>query len=399
MRLLYISTFLFHQDNCKTYGLPANSDSFFQKYLDVFDSVHVLGDAMYSYLDINSLTEMVDKRISVRLLPSNTHPLDFKNDKHVRLILEDEISKAEAIIIKPATRKGIMAIKIAKAYGKPYMIEMTGDIHNALRQHPNMLKRLYAPILYRQIKNAIKDAPFGLYVSQKYLQSQFPIKGEMCGCSDVVLDFSDTEVLNRRFKLIDSIDTGRQINLALIGFYQGRMKGVDTAIRALSKLPNSYHLNILGNGTEENRNRWYKYAIKHGISKPRERMSFPQPLKSSEAVLNWLDTQDFFVLPTLSEGLPRSVVEAISRGCICFASNLCSLPELLQKDCLFEKKDEMELANLILFFSSNKSLMLQNAKTNYEHAKEYMPNILKAQRNEFLNRFKAFAACQYHGEI
>ncbi|WP_302062655.1 glycosyltransferase [uncultured Muribaculum sp.] len=397
MKLLYISTFLFHKENGNTYGLPANADSFFGKYLDVFDSVRVLGDKMSSYLDVKGLSQMIDSHISVELIPSNTHPSDFKNDKRIRQILHDEISKAEAVLIKPSTRKGMMAIKIAKELGKPYMIEMTGDIHNALRQNSNFMKRLYAPFLYRSIKNAIADAPFGLYVSRDYLQSQFPIRGEMCGCSDVILDFSAENILTDRLQLIESITSERQINLALIGFYQGKMKGVDTAIRALARLPQHFHLNILGNGTEENREKWYRYADRHGIKNPKYRISFPRPLKSSTEVLNWLDTQDFFVFPTLSEGLPRCLVEAISRGCVCFATNICTMPELLDESCLFPKHRDDILSQLILEYASDKDKLKEMAMRNYQHSKNYAPDILRKRRNEFLERFRLF--CEEHNSI
>lgn len=392
MRLLYISTFLFYKDNDRTFGLPANADPFFQKYLDVFDSVRVLGDNMSSYLDSKALSEMKDERITVRLLPSNTHPKDFFNDKRIKKILKEEIAQSDAIIIKPATRKGMMAIKIAKELGKPYMIEMTGDIHNALRQHPSKIKRLYAPFLYRSITKAIEDAPFGLYVSRDYLQSQFPIKGKMCGCSDVILDFSDKDVMKRRNELIDSIDSGRIVNLALIGFYQGYMKGVDTAIRALAKLPENFRLNILGNGTQQNRDKWYNYALKQGISNPKERITFPRPLKSYDLVLEWLDTQDFFVFPTLSEGFGRCVAEAMSRGCVCFATNICTMPELLPEECLFEKHDDKQLASLIKDYASDKVLMKKVAKVNYEHSLEYAPEILRYRRNTFLMKYRDYVS-------
>ena len=390
MRLLYISTFLFHKENGTTYGLPANSVPFFEKYLDVFKSVKVLGEELSSHLDKNSLAPMLDSRIDVRIIPSNTHHSDFSNDVKIKKILIEEISQDEAIIIKPSTRKGMMAIRIAKKLAKPYMIEMTGDIHNALKQHPNLLKRLYAPILYHQIRNSIKDAPFGLYVSKEYLQSQFPIKGECCGCSDVILDFSDKDVLRRRFNLIETIDSGRVINLALIGFYQGKMKGVDTAIRALSRLPHNFHLNILGNGTLKNRKKWFDYALSLGIMDAEERITFPKPLQSYTQVLKWLDTQDFFVFPTLSEGFGRCVAEAMSRGCVCFATNICTMPELLPKESLFPKHEDKALASLILKYSKDKQSMKTIAEINYRHSQDYAPEILREHRNNFLIKFKEY---------
>lgn len=388
MKLLYISSFMFRISDGITYGLPSCSDDFFKKYLDVFSSVRVLGEPLKSYLDYKSLVSIKDKQISVRILKPNTSPRDIKNDRAVKLNLIEEISQAEAILIKPASRKGMMAIKIADKLNKPYMIEMTGDIHNALKQNPNYLKRLYAPILYRQIKKSISKCKYGLYVSKSYLQDEFPIEGKMCGCSDVFIEKTEKRVLEKRLLKIDLLTSNKRIDIALIGFYQGRMKGVDTAIQALSQLPQYFHLSVLGNGTEENRMKWISYGKRLNVI---ERIHFPKPLPSSQEVLLWLDTMDFFVLPTHSEGLCRCLVEAISRGCPSFATNICSMPELLSSDCLFPLGDDKKLAELLYLYSKNTKLMKELAIKNFQHAKNYNFDVLKKRRNDFLFEFQNYA--------
>lgn len=388
MKLLYISTFLFLKSEDVTYALPSCADSFFQKYLDIFESVTVLGEPIKSYLDKNSLVPIQDERIDVQIIPPNTSPKDFKNDGKVLYELERWIKSSEAILIKPASRRGMMAIKLAKKYNKPYMIEMTGDIHNALRQHPNIIKRLYAPILYRNICHAISDCEFGLYVSQEYLQKEFPIKGEMCGCSDVVLEKADDKILKHRIEKIENRKESDLINLALIGFYQGKMKGIDTAIRALSNLDKRYHLHVLGNGTEKNRDKWYEYGQTLGVEK--ERIHFPKPLPSSNDVLHWLDEMDAFVLPTRSEGFGRCVAEAMSRGCPCFATNICTLPELLPDECLFPLDNSDEMVRMIEHCFSNIEEEKKLAIQNFEHAKDYDFELLRQRRNAFLGKFRQY---------
>jgi glycosyltransferase involved in cell wall biosynthesis len=113
-------------------------------------------------------------------------------------------------------------------------------------------------------------------------------------------------------------------------------------------------------------------------------------LSSSEEVLLWLDNMDFFVLPTRSEGLCRCIVEAISRGCPCFATNICSMPELLQQECLFELGDDKKLAELILYYSNNIEELKAVAIRNYNKSKEYGFEILRKRRNDFLNEFKKY---------
>ena len=392
MRLLYISTFMFYNESGITYGLPSCADSFFEKYLDVFDSVRVLGENLKGYLSKSALIEVQNKKIQIEILPSNTKPKDFKNDRYLKRKLTEEIGQADAILIKPASRRGMMAIRIAESLQKPYMIEMTGDIHNALMQSPSKVKRLYAPILYRQIRKAIKNCEFGLYVSKDYLQGKYPIKGKMCGCSDVVLEPSSAEVLEKRLRKIEQMKADDPINLALIGFYQGNGKGVDTAIRALAQLPDNYRLSVLGNGTEENRQKWYTYAKDHGVSA--DRLLFPEPLPSAQAVLHWLDDFDFFVFPTRSEGLARVVAEAMSRGVPCFATDICTMPELLPAECLFSLDDDKKLAELLLAFTGDKERMKEAAILNFEHVRNYDFEVLKNRRNTFLSEFKMYCLSQ-----
>lgn len=387
MKLLYISSFSFIEKDGDTYALPSCHDAFFEKYLDIFDFVTVIGCKASPFMDISKFRIMTNPRIKVTLIEENEKPTQFLNDKIVSEKLSGYIRKADAILIKPNNRKGIMAIRLAKKYHKPYMLEFTGDNHNALKQSEDWKRRFYAPILYFQIKRAIKDCKFGLYVSQEYLQSQYPISGEMCGCSDVILEKANDSILSQRINKINAMKVGARVDIALIGFYQGFGKGVDTAIRALSRLPENFHLNILGNGTEKSRNKWFEYGAERGVF---NRIHFPEPLGSPTEVLKWLDTQDIFILPTRSEGFGRVVAEAMSRGCICFATNICTMPELHELSCLHPLGDDEKLAELIKSYTSDKNKMVYMAKRNFEKAKEYDFDILKTRRNAFLSRFRDY---------
>lgn len=392
MNLLYISSFMFNQDGDFIYGLPSCSDAFFQKYLDVFDRITVIGNPFKSYLDKNNLVKIQDKRINIIIVPNNTRPKDFKNDRLIKKVLNFEINKAEAILIKPASRKGMMAISISNQLNKPYMIEMTGDLANALQKSDSLVKKIYSPIIYHKIRKSIKKCGYGLYVSTNYLQKRYPIKGIQCGCSDVVLvndpSFDLSKRIERNKNIYSNFLKGEIINIALIGFYQGKLKGVDVAIKSLSKLPEFYHLSILGNGTEENRKKWFNFAKKNGVNPVR--VHFPTPLANTSEVLTWLDSIDFLVHPTLSEGFGRCVAEAMSRGVVCFATNICTMPELLPTNCLHKIRKYKDLSRLILMFSKNINLMNETSIINYKKSKDYEFSVLTERRNKFLNSFKNY---------
>lgn len=389
MQLLYISTFMFYKKGNKTLALPSCSDVFFEKYLDIFDSVKVLGEEIKSYLDPCALIELSNPKIQVDIIPKNTNPRDFKNDNLLKQILSREISRAEAILIKPSSRKGMLAINVAELYKKPYMIEMTGDIHNALMRSSNILRRLYSPILYNQIRRKISKCKFGLYVTQSYLQQQYPIEGRSCGCSDVDIGKLDFQVMEDRIMRIERTDFQSRIDLALVGFYQGTGKGVDVAIKALSRLDDRFHLSILGNGTEENRKHWLDFGKKKGVF---GRIHFPDPLPSTRDVILWLKTMDIFILPTRSEGLCRAVLEAMSTALPCIVTDVCSMPELISDEWRHAIGDYKGLSDRIKKMASDKSLMIKAARENFNKASEYEYDKLRERRNIFLNDFKNYCS-------
>ena len=65
-------------------------------------------------------------------------------------------------------------------------------------------------------------------------------------------------------------------------------------------------------------------------------------------VLDLLDETDIYIQPSLTVGLGRSVVEALSRGCFCLGSSVGGISELIEPEFRFKAKDYKRLADLIL---------------------------------------------------
>lgn len=388
MKLLYISRCQFVRREDGIYALPAYGDFYWHKYLDVFDSVHVLGEPIKKYLNVEALAKLTDSRVCVDILPENTRPTDWIHDREVKNQLEKHIRAAQALLIKPSTRKGIMAIKLAKKYNKPYMIEMTGDLKLTLSQNPSLAKRLYGPILHKQTLSAIKDCPFGLYVTEHYLQKVYPIKGEQCGCTDTVILPPDAAVLDKRLAKIQNYTPDAVYKIGMVASYHDTRKGLDTALEALALLKDlKVELHVLGVGTEEDRNKWYALAEKHQV---KDKLFFDTPLASIEKVLAWNDDMDLIILPSRSEGLPRCIVESISRACPCVVSDVCGLPELVDKRWVHAPADYTQLAHLIKTLLTDKTLLSQVANQNFKHAFNYTQEVLTKRRNTFLTRFKKY---------
>jgi glycosyltransferase involved in cell wall biosynthesis len=73
----------------------------------------------------------------------------------------------------------------------------------------------------------------------------------------------------------------------------------------------------------------------------------------------WYHKFDLFILPSLSEGFPLTILEALSSGVPCLATNVGGVPEILEADLLVERWDYEGLATKI-------SVLLQDAERRYE---------------------------------
>jgi glycosyltransferase involved in cell wall biosynthesis len=389
MELLYICMYQFVSDESGYYVIPSFGDHFWRKYLEVYDQIHIIGEPLKGYLDKSKLVKLDTSRIKIDLLPPNNSPVDWKNDRLIERELDKVVRNAKSIIIKPASRKGIIAIRIAKKYKKPYMIEMTGDLYTALKHHSDPLKRLYAPIIYQQIKRAIKDCKYGIYVTDHYLQEKYPIEGKTCGSSDAVIKELDDAVLKSRLEKI-SVQSG-SINIGLVGFYHDKNKGIDTAIEAVSRINRCrIHavLHILGNGNEQDRAQWYSYADKKLL--PHECLVFPAPIIGIDNMFKWYDTMDIIILPSRSEGLPRTIVETISRACPCITSNVCGLQELIDSRWTHNPGDSDKLTELLNNMISSKDEMAKTARENFARAEYYLESIQTGKRISFMKEFRDY---------
>jgi glycosyltransferase involved in cell wall biosynthesis len=106
-----------------------------------------------------------------------------------------------------------------------------------------------------------------------------------------------------------------------------------------------------------------------------------------DEVFLWLDTVDIFLHPSETEGLPRALVEANSRGCAAIGSNVGGIPELLSEDMIIEPKDHVNLRNIIINMSSNSKLRMESI-SSFKRAANYEYSKLNKKRFAFYKKVK-----------
>ena len=104
-----------------------------------------------------------------------------------------------------------------------------------------------------------------------------------------------------------------------------------------------------------------------------------------DKIFEYLDKIDIYIQPSKQEGLPRALIEAMSRACPCIGSKTGGIPELLDNKYIFPKGNVKVLEKILKNYS-NYDMNIQS-KSNFQKAKEYERNRLNKRREEFYKEF------------
>ncbi|BDG02301.1 glycosyltransferase [Anaeromyxobacter oryzae] len=303
--------------------------------------------------------------------------------KHVRRVM----ARVDAAIVRLPSSVGLVACREAMRTGKPWMAEVVGSAWDALWHHGSWRGRAAAWPLDRLNRHHIAKAPFALYVSREFLQQRYPSRGETIACSDVQIEPPRPEVLERRLARLGTLDA-RVPALGIVGSLDVSYKGHATALRALALLHaqgRAATLRCLGGGDPA---RWRRAATALGVAGSVE---FPGTLPAGAPVQRWMDGLDLYLAPSLQEGLPRALVEAMSRGLPAVGARVGGIPELLDDEWIHPPRDHHGLARRVARLLEEPLRRADAARRNFAAARAYAPDVLDARRTAFLERFAAFA--------
>lgn len=268
-----------------------------------------------------------------------------------------------------------------KLYHKPYMTIVNEDVFRSGVNHSKSMVRLSAYPLWFVTRLLVKNADYSCYVTTHYLQDKYPCKGEMLGCSDIEELQIEKQSLKNRYDRIENM-RGKVV-LGSIGNVATVIKGHDTAIKALAQLKEmgekNYVYRIVGTG---NPDRLKYLAVKMGVSEMIEFLGS----YSHDDVLTWFESIDIYLHPSRSEGLPRTILEAMTKATPCICSDVGGISELINSEYLFkyDGNEVKSLSNLIL--KMNKESMRKEAQRNFEASKAYNPKLLSEKRAAFFEK-------------
>lgn len=306
--------------------------------------------------------------------------------QHHEKKMQGILKEHDALIVKLPSEFGMLAAKIAREQKKRYLAEVVGCAWDAMWNYGSMKAKLYAPYFFYSMKQCVREADAVSYVTTRFLQQRYPVSknAKTLGVSDVLLPKSSKTILDERLTKIEIMEDKKCI-FATIANLDMHYKGIDIALQALSQLSKEdvdFEYHVVGDGDPS---RYKILAKKLGIE---NKVCFMGTLSSRDTLFKWLDKVDIYLQPSFLEGLPRAMIEAMSRGCPVIGSSVGGIPELLGKDMLFATKHPEKLLEIILTLVNNKALMGDQAKRNFIEVQKYQQSLLNQKRNNFWIEFR-----------
>lgn len=377
MKLVFAHDHKLRMIDGKYYTLGGLSDFITERYTTLFDKVTIICRVIEKQDFDTQLFELKNPHVSVKAVSNGSLIIS----KDAKKMIEEEIKAADGLIVKLHSKIAEIAIHYASKHNVPYLVESVACPLDSYWNH-SLKGKFVAPVMFFSTRRAIRGAPYTIYVTKEFLEKRYPCKGRWINCSDVELNDVVDSILDSRIQKISA--SKKPLVLGTLAQIDVRYKGQEYVIEALSKLRKKgivFKYKLAGSGDSS----FLKsVAKKYRVN---DLVEFCGVLSHKE-VFNWLDGIDIYIQPSMQEGLPRAMIEAISRACPAIGSTAGGIGELIDERYIFKKGSIDGICSILESTSVNN--MIDQAKRNYEVSREYKKDYLDEKRNSFYREFAQY---------
>jgi glycosyltransferase involved in cell wall biosynthesis len=383
---LYVATeqkFILHKGIF--YAEATGGSAFWQRYLDVFKSVKIIAR-------VKSVEDLPDSVLYVEEEGIEVIPIPFSYSRRRHLFMLPDLlihtrkvtGQNSAFILRVPGLVGTFVSFWLRLRRWPFAVEVVGDPYDSLSSKAlgkwwgDLLRIPFVYVLKKQCQQAIAAA----YVTRETLQKRYPPGGQFTTHYSSITLNPDLLALGakgyheRQYRVMNN-DCHR---LIFVGSLSQRYKGLHVLLEALHICQTAgwgLELIILGDG-------FYRTEYeKMADSLQLRNVSFRGYLKGGQAIFEELADADLFVMPSLMEGLPRAMIEAMACGLPCIGTRIGGIPELLADEDIVPPGDALALARKIMQALAAPGKMQEMSERNFQTSLEYHPDHLRERRNAF----------------
>lgn len=359
----------------RIFDTATHDPGFFEDYQKAFENVSVIC-RMAQRDSIPEGAFRCDSRgVKFIGLPNLHGPLwAILGDRLSSSIAEKAASAADAMVLRVPGQIGWAAGRVARSFGKPYMVEVVGDPQkHILSLGSNPLYRLMALRYAHRLRILARHAAVASYVSSVGLTGAYPTGTEaptLC-ISDIRLN--PEQIARPR----DYRVKGSRLRVIMVANLVGYKRHEDMlhATRRLLDGGSELEVRLVGDGPRRRR----LEAISEKLHL-RDHVAFHGHIADREALNRLLDGSDLFVMTSAAEGLPRAMIEAMARGLPVIASRAGGITELVDDTELFAVGHVDQLADLIGRLCSDPERLARLSAASVNKARAFTSDKLSSKR-------------------
>lgn len=358
---------------------------FWERYLGAYDEVLLVLRALPVVSPPDGAVEATGEGVVGRAVPDFSSPLHLPVVwRRLAGVVDAALERCDAVHVRLPSVLGPVVAAHARRRNKPVGVEVVGHgyLGYADGGRASISRRFAAMGVHVATKWTCKRAAGVAYVTERALQQVYPpAKGAVVGSfSSVELHPSDFGP-SARAGDAPAAPARTDVRLIAVGSMARPYKGFLDLIEAVALLREhgvDARLTIVGDGKE--RAGLERHADLLGL---RSVVDFVGQVPYPVGVRTHLDEADIFVVPSLTEGLPRSLLEAMARGLPCVGTRVGGIPEVLDPVCLAEPGNGGSIASRLRALIGDPRLRAAQAIRNRRVAERFADEALEPRRTSF----------------
>ncbi|MBA7486010.1 D-inositol-3-phosphate glycosyltransferase [subsurface metagenome] len=248
----------------------------------------------------------------------------------------------------------------------PYYIRLVGDLAEVAETKtmwmPKLISKVIISYVQRRFKKEVASSG-GVLASTKYtLQKRYPSKIPENDFFATTLSLSQAIFKNVSRNFNDNV-----FRIIIVGVLL-KYKGHDYLLKALAKIQDQRKWSLLAVGQGPELKNLEQLANEAGIG---DRVCFCGRIDWGPKLFEKLDEAHLFVLSSLTEGMPRVVIEAMARALPVIATNVGGVHEIIEPEFLVPVKKAEFLSEKIASLWGNPRELERVSKRNFEKAQEF----------------------------
>lgn len=382
MRLLVVTDHRFIRMNGQTFDEYCFDYDFFSDYLDVFPEVTLAARVRDVQAAPPGVQRTDGKGLTVLPLPDLHSFRWLLSSRRLRRVLTEGVRHSDAVCVRVPSLAGRLAAHIANREQTPLMFELIGDPLLSIRAAaPGTIGKVLATWEDTEVRKIVKRSVSGTYVSHRHLQARYPPSSGVVTASVSSIRLNREWLTQpRKFPAPPS-----PLNLVLVASLVP-VKHHEILLRSLHEmviLGLDVRLNLVGDGPL--RGKLQSLAARLEIG---ERVRFFGHIAERKELAAVLDASDLFVMASATEGLPRSMIEAMARGLPAVGCDIPGIAELLDKEQLISVNEPGAWAAKIQEICAEPERLNRYAERSYNTSLMFEDRLLSKRRQYILGKLK-----------